>query len=138
MKEPESMDELVYFTNRLIGKGSAKVWVHRQLCPKCSKELMGKPANDKGKVAIRANEYKCPACGYTVEKTEYESSLTAEAKYTCPSCEKEGEAEVPFKRKNILGVSTLRLVCKHCGSNIDVTKKMKLPKKKGAPPIADE
>ncbi|MEM4267948.1 MAG: hypothetical protein QXK37_03880 [Candidatus Woesearchaeota archaeon] len=125
--EPENMDDLVYYTNRSIGSGSAKVWVYRQPCPKCGKAKMGKPV-ENGKVLIKAKEYLCPACGYIVEKMVYEEGLYAQAKYKCPECGFEGECIVPFKRKNINGVLTLRLKCEMCEANIDVTKKMKEPK----------
>ncbi|MFO7711245.1 MAG: hypothetical protein R6V53_05765 [Candidatus Woesearchaeota archaeon] len=126
---PESMDECAYFTNRKIGDGQAKVWVFRQMCPECGKALMGKPV-EKGKVKVRAKEYVCPECKYTETKDEYEPKLTANVQYTCPSCKYEGEKQVPYKRKNIKGVPTLRIVCDECGYNIDITKKMKEPKKK--------
>jgi len=60
----------------------------------------------------------------TVEKKEYEETLAAEAKYTCPHCGNQGESTAPFKRKKIKGVDTLRIQCQHCGGNIDITKKM--------------
>ena len=133
LRQPESMDELVYFTNRTLGKGSVRVWVFKQTCPKCRKAIMGKPRDSKGKVKTRAKEFTCPACGYTVEKQAYEESLTANADYTCPSCGSSGELEAPFKRKNIEGVPTLRFQCQKCSTNIDVTRKMKEKKgKKGA------
>lgn len=131
LKEPESMEEIVYFTNRTIGEGKAMTWVFKKECPKCGKAKMGKPKDEKGKVAIRAKEYICPACNYTVEKTEYEESLDCNVKYTCPSCKFEGEKVVPFKRKNINGVPTIRIQCGKCNANIDITKKMKAAKKKG-------
>jgi hypothetical protein len=127
---PESMDELVYFTNRAIESGKAIVWVPRNQCPKCKKAKMGKPADDDGHVKIRAREYICPACKYTVEKTAYEDTLTAFAIYTCPSCSAKGEYTGPFKRKNIEGALTFRFSCDKCKANIDVTKKMKEKKKK--------
>lgn len=122
--EPESMDELIYFTNRAIGNGKAKAWVYRGICPECGKAKMGKPV-EKGKVKMRAKEYVCPECGHTVEKQEYEDTLTAQVRYTCPGCGKDGEAEIPYKRKKIEGVETLRFRCQHCSANIDITKKMK-------------
>jgi ssDNA-binding Zn-finger/Zn-ribbon topoisomerase 1 len=128
---PESMDELVYFTNRSIESGKAMVWVPRQQCPKCKKALMGKPADDEGHVKIRAKEYTCPACKYTVEKAEYEEGLTAYVMYTCPTCGFKGEYIGPFKRKKIEGTDTFRFQCSKCKANIDVTKKMKDKKKKG-------
>ncbi len=131
LKLPESMDELIYWTRRSIGEGKATVWVNKQECPECGKAKMGKPVDAKtGKVKIRAKEYVCPGCGYTVEKKEHEGSLEACAIYVCPECKKEGECIVPFKRKSIQGVQTLRFTCEHCGANIDVTKKMKEKKKK--------
>ncbi|MBI5392368.1 hypothetical protein HZA96_00735 [Candidatus Woesearchaeota archaeon] len=134
LKEPESMNELVYFSNRSIGEGKAKVWVERQQCPKCKKALMGKPKGEEGNIMIRAKEYVCPACNYTVEKQEHEDSLTASIIYTCPSCKFEGEKQIPNKRKSINGAQTLRFQCDKCDANIDITKKMKemkAKKKKG-------
>ncbi|MFH1510346.1 MAG: hypothetical protein ABIF10_01540 [Candidatus Woesearchaeota archaeon] len=123
--EPKGIDECVYFTNRTIGNGKATAWVMKQKCPKCAKALMGKPVDSKGKVKIRAKEYQCPECKHTLEKQEYEETLTASVKYICPACGFAGETEVPFKRKKIEGVDTLRLKCAECGGNIDITKKMK-------------
>ncbi len=133
LKQPESMDECVYFTQRSLdgGKGSVKVWVFKQACPKCKKAIMGKPRDKKGKVKTRANEYACPSCGYTVEKKAYEESLTANAEYKCPSCGGSGESQIQFKRKNIKGIPTLLFQCAKCHANIDVTKKMKEKKGKG-------
>lgn len=128
MKKPESMDEVIYYTSRDIGEGEATVWVSKQPCPKCGKALMGKPRGDKGKVKIRAKEYVCSTCGHTVEKKEYEETLTACAEYTCPECKHKGEGEVPYKRKSVKGVKTLRFTCGKCNAYIDVTKKMKKPK----------
>jgi DNA-directed RNA polymerase subunit RPC12/RpoP len=126
LEEPKSMEELVYFTNRELDEGGQVMcWVRREICPECGEGLMGKPRNKKtGGVKVRARVYVCPECGYTVKKKEYEETLTAEAKYTCPHCQKEGEATAPFKRKKIKGVNTLRIKCQHCGGNIDITKKM--------------
>ena len=137
-KFPNSMEELVYWTNRSIGeKGKAACWVYKQDCPKCKKAKMGKPV-EKGKVKTRAKEYVCPACNYTVEKTEYEETLEAQVEYTCPTCKAHGEAVVPFQRKMIEGVKTLRVKCHSCAGNIDITKKMKAPKKKGAAVVDDD
>ncbi|MBW3015510.1 hypothetical protein KY330_03750 [Candidatus Woesearchaeota archaeon] len=127
---PSSMEDLIYFTNRKLGDGNIKVWVYKQKCPKCGKGLMGKPVDEKtGKVKIRAKDYVCSKCGHTVEKKEYEETLSAEAVYLCPNCKKKGESVVSYKRKSIGGVQTLRVPCQHCGYNIDVTKKMKEKKK---------
>jgi predicted RNA-binding Zn-ribbon protein involved in translation (DUF1610 family) len=123
---PTSMDELVYFTNRDLEKGGhVMCWVRRQECPECGKGLMGKPRKKTGEIKVRARKYECPECGFEMPKKEYEETLMAEAKYTCPHCGKEGEGAVPFKRRKIKGVETLRFQCEHCGGNIDVTKKLK-------------
>ncbi|MGD2249882.1 MAG: hypothetical protein PVF58_15855 [Candidatus Methanofastidiosia archaeon] len=126
---PTSMDELLYFTNRDLDEGGHVIcWVKKRECPECGEGLMGKPRKKTGGVKVRARKYECPECGFEMPKKEYEETLTAEAKYTCPHCGKEGEATVPFKRRKIKGVKTLRLQCEHCDGNIDVTKKMKSKK----------
>ena len=128
------MDELVYFTNRTIDGGKARVWVFRELCPKCKKSMMGKPTDKKGKVLVRAKEYRCPSCGHTVEKKAYEESLTVNIEYVCPFCKHAGDIQIPFKRKKVMGVDTLRFNCQKCGKPIDITKKMKaIGKKKELP-----
>jgi len=137
IREPESMDECVYYTQRQVGDGgSIKAWAYRGDCPKCGKAKMGKPKDEKtGKVKIRAKEYVCPECGHTIEKKDYEESLMCEAKYTCPACKKEGKGRVPFKRKKVQifdietqkkkPVDAIQFICEHCGEKINVTKKMK-------------
>ncbi len=132
LRKPESMDECVYYTSRDIDNGDITVWVFRGKCPQCGKGTMEKPRGADGKIKIRAKEYICPVCKYTAEKEEYEETLTASAEYTCPGCRSIGEAEIPFKRKSIMGVKTLRFVCEKCKANMDVTQKMKEPKKKKA------
>ncbi len=134
LKEPESTKECIYYTFRSIGDGEAKAWVLKEKCPKCSKSLMGKPKDEKGKVKIRAKEYVCPECGYTAEKDEYEKGLTANIKYICPHCKFEGEKQIPFIRKKVRipdekgknkSIDSLRFQCGKCGKDIDITKKMK-------------
>ncbi len=122
----EDINKLVYYTRRTLGaKGKAVVWVYRQSCPKCKKSLMGKPRGKDGKVKIRSLEYVCPSCNNAVEKKAYEESLTTNIKYVCPSCKNEGVLEIPYKRKKIEGIDTLRGKCEKCSANIDITKKMK-------------
>lgn len=130
LKEPQSMDELIYFTNRTLegGKGKIKAWVYRKLCPKCGKAKMGKPI-EKGEVKTRAKEYKCPSCGFTEEKKQHEESLTLEAKYICPECGKEGESTTEYKLKNFMGVPSYVVECSNCKAKIPLTKKMKDVKK---------
>ncbi|MBW2969756.1 hypothetical protein KY309_03785 [Candidatus Woesearchaeota archaeon] len=125
LKLPESMDECVYFTQRTIDKGHVKCWVFRENCPKCGKALMGKPRDKDGAVKIRAKEYVCPECGHTVEKKEYEETLTANVIYTCPYCGYKGEIQIPFKRRKYQGADALVFQCEKCKAKIAITKKMK-------------
>ena len=123
------MEECVYFTNRDIGEsGHVLAWVFRDYCPECGKELMQKPTDKKGKVKVRAKEYVCPACGFSLPKEEFEPRLVLNVAYTCPHCGHEGEKQAPYKRKKIKGVDTIRVECDSCKKNIDITKKMKDPK----------
>jgi len=127
MNEPESMDEVVYFTNRSIGSGNARAWVFKRECPECN-TLMGKPKGPDGKVKIRAKEYVCEKCNHTEEKKEYEESLTANIKYKCPKCSHEDETQIPFKRKTFRGAKALVFECSSCSEKIPITKKMKKTK----------
>lgn len=137
LKEPQSVDECVYLTDRDLDKGGyVRAWVLKENCPKCGKALMGKPRDPKtGKPKIRADFYECPACKYTAKKEEYEDTLTVSIRYTCPFCKHQGETHVPFKRKKMKRlnedtmkketVDTIRFQCEKCRKDIDITKKMK-------------
>ena len=129
-KQPESMDELVYFTRRTMPpKGRIMAWAHKKECPKCKKALMGKPV-DKGKIKIRATKYECPECGYAEEKKEHENQLQVCVDYTCPFCEHKGQTNTEYKRKTWQGVKAYVFVCEGCKEKVGITKKMKAPKKK--------
>jgi len=128
--EPQSMEELVYFTQRAVGKGNAKAWVYRGDCPKCKNAKMGKPVGPDGKVKIRAKEYVCPKCGHSEEKKAHEETLTCEIIYTCPDCGNKGEVAVPYKRKKFNGMDAIVFQCGKCNTKIPVTKKLK---EKGEP-----
>ncbi len=130
------MDECVYFTYRGIGNGKVKAWVFKNKCNKCEKGLVGKPRNPKtGKLKIRAQEYVCPECNFSIPDEEYENSLIMSIQYICPNCNHQGENEVPFRRKKVRvfdekelkkkTVEVIRFQCEKCGKNIDITKKMK-------------
>lgn len=135
LQEPKSMDECVYFTNRIIGNGKVRAWAMKEKCPKCHEGLMGKPRDPKtGKPKIRADNYECPNCHYSVPIEEYEDTLTASIKYICPHCNNEGEIQIPYKRKKVQifdeegkkkTADVLRFQCSKCNQNIDITKKMK-------------
>jgi len=137
IREPQSMDELVYFTKRVIGKdGKAMAWVYREDCPECGKGKMGKPIDPKTKKPkTRADYYECPECHNQIPKQEYEDSLQCQVKYTCDKCKKEGEIEVPFKRKSTkmydpekdknVAVKAIVFECGNCGEKVYITQKMK-------------
>lgn len=124
--EPESMEDILYFTNRTIDKGKVKAWVYKIECPKCHKVKIGKPLDKKtGKPKLRAKEYSCSNCDYTESKEEHENKLKLEIKYTCPYCGHSGEAIIAYKRKTFEGIPSYVFVCDKCEKKIAITKKMK-------------
>ena len=128
---PESMDECFYFSRRTLdNNGKAVSWVLKPDCPKCGKAKMGKPQATDGHIKIRAKEYMCPACSYTVSKEEFEPTLTMNIQYTCPHCGNSGEATTDYKLKPFMGVKAYVFTCGKCNEKIGITKKMKEPKKK--------
>ncbi len=124
LQEPESIEDLFYFTNRVLQgkfKGFAKVWVFKELCPKCKQAYMQKPRRG-GKPVKSAKYYECPNCGYQEPAQEYESKLVANVKYKCPNCGFEGELQTPFHRKKVRGVLTFSFQCQSCGNVINIEK----------------
>ncbi len=133
IKIPDSMEECLYFTNRV----EIIAWVYRKVCPKCKKAKMGKPV-EKGKVKTRADYYECPSCHYQEQKVAHEESLMLESTYTCPKCKKKGESTAQYKRKVFQGVPSFVVDCQHCGEKMPLTKKLKnLKGKKGKAPVED-
>lgn len=138
-KEPESMDECFYFTNRTFdNSGYAIAWIYKPDCPKCKKAKMGKPIKKNGKVDKKALIYECPACKHQVNIEEYEPTLNVQIKYKCPECGNEGETTAPFKRKKFKGVDAYVFQCTKCKLDIPLTKKMKDIKKKAGKEAAAE
>lgn len=132
MELPNSAEECIYFSNRTIfEKGKAIAFVLRSDCPECGKAKMGKPINEKtGTAKIRAKEYVCPKCAYTVSKEEFEPAQTMNIMYTCPFCEHKGEATTIYKRKSYKGVQAYVFECDSCHEPVPITKKLKDIKKK--------
>lgn len=134
LKQPTSIEECIYFTNRSINEGKVKAWVFRITCPQCQKALLSKP-KEKGKIKLRSDEYICPECGYSIKIQDIEDKLIVNIQYTCPYCKHQGETQIPFKRKKIQifdeeeqkkkTIDSLRFQCENCKKNIDITKKMK-------------
>ena len=128
--EPESMDTLIYFTNRAVDSGQVRAWVYKGMCPTCQKGKMEKPKNEKtGRPKIRATHYLCNACGHEEEKDQYEETLDIEIVYTCPACKHEGDITVPYKRRTFNGVKAVVFQCQQCNEKIPISKKMKAGKK---------
>lgn len=139
LQEPESMDDCLYFTNRIIGNGKAQAWVLRKECPQCHKDRMGKPANEKtGKVMKKAENYVCKGCGYSEEALHHEKGLMMSVIYTCPGCGFSGEATTEYRRRSFEGVQAYVFDCGKCKKSIGITKKLKETKKKGSVKEADD
>jgi len=119
LKQPESVDECIYFTNRTFDTGKAMAWVYRKMCPKCGKGR---------KIDKKADHYVCYACGYKEDAKQMEELLHIEVAYTCPYCGKDGEATTEYKRKVWMGVPSYVFECKSCGKSIGLTKKLKAKK----------
>jgi predicted RNA-binding Zn-ribbon protein involved in translation (DUF1610 family) len=133
LKQPESVDECLYFTRRkLLPKGSIIAWALRRQCPKCKKALMKKPTK-------RAEEYICPSCAYSEPKEQHEAGVVVNVEYVCPSCGHAGEATTDYKRKPWEGRKAYVFFCASCKAKIGITKKLAEAKKKaGAEPEDDE
>ena len=147
LKKPASVDECVYFTNRIIDSGKAMAWVLKKECPKC-KGIMGKPQKPTkikdfrgaknpadflakgGKYDKKADHYVCYSCGYTEPNEKVENSLIINVEYKCPHCGSEGETTTEYKRKSFEGVPSYVFECQECRKKIGLTKKMKESKKK--------
>ena len=124
MREPESVTECLYFSKREFapGKGKAMAWAFRKECPKCHKGLMKKPKKT-------APEYECPECGYGEPKKEHEESAELNIKFTCPFCDKEGEATTIYKRKTLYGKPAYCFACPSCNEKLGLYKKLNTPAK---------
>lgn len=121
MREPETVEECLYFTRRSFGDGHIMAWAFRKECPKC-KALMRKPKKT-------SPTYDCPECGHAEPKQEHEASVTLNIRYTCPFCQHTGETTTPYQRKTWQGVKAFVFVCEGCGKKVGVTKKLAAPKK---------
>lgn len=127
---PESMDELIYFSNRKLPDGQRLIaWTNKKEC-ECG-GTFGKPVDEKtGKVKIRSSTYICSGCGKEEPKKEHEESLTLEIRYTNPEGTEWKAASTPYKRKTWKGVKSFVFENEFTGEKQGITKKMKEPKKK--------
>lgn len=138
LKKPSSVEECVYFTNRVIDSGRAMAWVFRKTCPKCKKGIMGKPLKKNGKIDKKADHYVCYKCSYTESNEQVENSLVINVEYKCPHCSFEGETTSEYKRKVFEGVQSYVFECQKCHKKIGLTKKLKEGKKRKAEEDSDE
>jgi hypothetical protein len=129
LKEPESMDELFYFTRRKLENGGwIRAWVYRPPAP-TGKGLLSKPVDKKtGRPKVRSKVYVDDA-GNEYPCDEINETLMLEIKYKSPYTNKEGETKIPYKRKTYLGVPSFVFEDQE-GNKLAITKKMKAPKKK--------
>ena len=131
LKRPSSVEECVYFTNRIIGDGRAMAWVFRKECPKC-KGIMGKPMKKGGKIDKKSDHYVCYSCGHQETNEQVENSLAINVEYKCPHCGFEGDTTSEYKRKTFEGVPSYVFECQKCNKKIGLTKKLKDSKKKAS------
>jgi predicted RNA-binding Zn-ribbon protein involved in translation (DUF1610 family) len=130
LKEPSSMEECLYFSNRTLGEnGKAMAWVYRAECPSCKKGRIGKPIKKNGKPDKKADHFECPECKHQISNEEAENIFKVEVKYTCPHCGNVGEATTEYKRRSFQGVQAFVFACGKCGEKIGITKKLKATKK---------
>lgn len=128
---PESVDNLLYFTNRKLPDGTRLfAWVEKVDCPACGKGLMGKPIKSDGKVKMRASTYECPECGHEEKKTVHEEARTLEVRYSNPEGKEWKSSSTPYKRKTWKGVKAFVFTNEFTGEKLGITKKMKMPKAK--------
>lgn len=129
LKEPESMDDLFYFTRRkLENDGWIRAWVYKPDSPK-GKGKLSKPINPStGRPKVRSSVYVDEA-GNEFPCKEIDKDLILEIKYKSPYTGKEGETTIPYKRKTYMGVPAFVFEDQE-GNKIAITKKMKQPKKK--------
>ena len=138
LKKPSSVQECVYFTNRIMGSGRAMAWVFRKECPKCKEGIMGKPQKKHGKIDKKADHYVCYSCGYKESNEQVENSLVLNVEYKCPYCGHEGEATSDYKRKTFEGMPSYVFECQKCRKKSGLTKKLKEGKKKAMEEDAGE
>lgn len=129
---PETMDELLYFTNRRLPDGTKILAVvERKDCPECGKEKMGKPINEKtGKVKTRAKEYVCPNCGHEEPKKAHEESLELDIQYTNSEQTEVKRTKTPYKRRTWKGMKSFVFENEFTGERMGITKRLKTKKKK--------
>ncbi len=130
LKKPNSIEECIYFTNRIIDSGKAIAWVFRKQCQKCKKGSMSKPLKKGGKVDKKADYYICNSCNHQESNEQVENNLILNVEYKCPHCNNEGKTTTEYKRKIFEGVPSYVFECQKCHKKIGITKKLKETKKK--------
>ena len=129
LPQPESMDDLMYFTRRTVFDGRVVAWVFKPECPACGEAQMRKPRNKDGKPKTRSKTYVCPACEHEEKKSDVKANATVNVHYICPHCEHEGDATTDYKRRTYMGKKSFVFQCAECWQEIPITKRVKQPKK---------
>lgn len=129
---PESMDDLLYFTNRKLPNGTKIIaYVERKRCPECGEADMGKPINEKtGRPKTRSKTYECPECGYEESKKEHEKSLELQIQYTNPEATKLKKTTSPYERRTWRGMKAFIFHNEFLDERYGITKRLKIKKDK--------
>lgn len=127
---PQSMDELLYFSNRRMPDGIRIIaWVDKVSCPECSKATMGKPVDPKtGKVKVRSAVYQCPGCGFEEPKAAHEKRLVMQVRYTDETGKNWKAAQAPYQLKTWKGMKSYVFMNEFTGEKMGVTKRLKMKK----------
>ncbi|MFT4250264.1 MAG: hypothetical protein ACMXYD_02805 [Candidatus Woesearchaeota archaeon] len=129
---PDSMDDLLYFTNRKLPDGTKIIaYVERKTCPECGKAQMGKPINEKtGRPKIRSPIYTCPECGYEEKKQAHEDSCEVTIQYTNPEGTEMKTTTASYKRKTWKGMKAIVFHNDFLDERYGITNRMKTKKDK--------
>ena len=126
LKQPQSMDELMYFSRRTVMDGRVVAWVFKPQCPECGDDRLEKPTNPKtGKKKTRSSKFVCETCGYEEKKKKTEERATVNIHYICPHCEHEGDTTTKYDRRTYLGKKAFVFKCDECWQEIPITKRVK-------------
>lgn len=127
---PESMDDLLYFTNRKLPDGTRIIaWVERQTCAECGEADMGKPINEKtGKPKIRSSKYVCPECGHEEPKKQHEENCDIQIQYTNPEGTEKKTTTTKYKRRTWHGMKAFVFHNEFTDERFGITKRLKTRK----------
>ena len=136
LKKPSSVQECVYFTNRIMGSGSAVAWVFKKQCPKCKKGIMGKPQKSAKIKDFRDAKNQTVVSEFARAHSHSTDFLAKPGKidkksdhYVCYSC---GYQESNEQAENSL-VLNVEYKCPYCGHEGETTSEYKRKTFEGVP-----